>query len=308
MDNYFSLQYLNNLFRVRSTDGKNSSFSAALSNNNSPFYVNTSMPEHEELPYVYAGGQITYAVSTSFGCTSLPCFTLIYIMEGSAKFFCDDVSYHLQENTLLLFSPQSGFSFQTTGVPFGMKMFFVDGKELYSYLHILNSGESNPFYLQKECSSLCMVSLEQMQQLLKNPRMHSDLFLSKCLRDIFCDITYAYDIPAWSDFPNHVIKCKAILEEEYAQPITLDMLQERIGVNKYHLCHDFSEYMHISPMKYLLQIRIDKSKELLVQTDLTIHAVGNCVGIPNTTHFINQFRKICNITPLQYRNSITTIH
>lgn len=307
MKNYFSLQYLDTLFRFRSIDGKNSSFSAALSHEDSHFYLNSSTPEHEELPYVYAGGQIVYTVPTSFRCTNLPCFMLLYNITGNAKLFYNDTSYNLQDNTMLLLSPQSSFEFQAAGMPFGMKMFFIDGEELYTYLHILSSEDDDEIYVKKECSLFCKSTLEQMQLLLKYPKMHSDLFLSKCLRDIFCDITYAYNMPEFSKFPDYIRQCKRILEEEYMQPISLDMLQEQLGINKYRLCHEFSEHMHISPMKYLLQIRIDKSKELLIQTDMTIHAIGNCVGIPNTTHFINQFRKINDITPLQYRNSVKNI-
>lgn len=305
MENNFTLQYLDELFRFRSTDGKNNSFSATLPYNNSHFYINPATLQHKTLPYVYGGGQVTYTVPTSFRCTKLPCFMLLHNRTGNAKLFYQDTSCILPENSLLLLSPQSSFEFQASGIPFCMNLFFIDGEELYTYLHILSPREDDTLYVKNHCSMLCQSTLEQMQQLLKNPKTHTDLFLSKYLRDIFCDITYAYDMQEFARFPNYIKQCKQFLEEEYMQPITLDLLQEQLGINKYRLCHEFSEYMHISPMQYLLQIRIDKSKELLTQTDLTIRAVGDCVGIPNTTHFINQFRKLNAVTPLQYRKSVS---
>lgn len=305
MKENINMEYLDKLFRFRSIDGKNNSFSAALQYNNSHFYINPATSEHEVLPYVYGGGQVTYTVPTSFRCQELPFFMLLHNRTGNAKFFYEDTSLLLPDNSLLLLSPQSSFEFQGSSVPFCMNLFFIDGEELYTYLHILSSREDDTFYVKNHCSLFCQSTLEQMQQLLKYPKTHTDLFLSKCIRDIFCDITYAYDMPEFASFPDYIKQCKQFLEEEYMQPITLDLLQEQLDINKYRLCREFSEYMHISPMQYLLQIRIDKSKELLAQTDMTIHEVGDCIGIPNTTPFINQFRKLNAVTPLQYRKSVS---
>jgi len=48
-------------------------------------------------------------------------------------------------------------------------------------------------------------------------------------------------------------------------------------------------------------VRINEAKHMLRFTNLTIHEIGSAVGIDNTTHFINLFKKNAGITPLQFR-------
>ena len=53
----------------------------------------------------------------------------------------------------------------------------------------------------------------------------------------------------------------------------------------------------------LNRIRLKAARTLLRTTTLTIREVSAAVGIENTTHFINLFKKDAGITPLQFRQS-----
>ena len=54
-------------------------------------------------------------------------------------------------------------------------------------------------------------------------------------------------------------------------------------------------------MQYLNKIRIDKAKELLLDTDDKIVEISQSVGIENTNHFIRLFKEKTGVTPLTYR-------
>ena len=84
----------------------------------------------------------------------------------------------------------------------------------------------------------------------------------------------------------------------------LDDLSIRFNVSKYTLSREFSKYFGISPIEYLIRKRIKIAKELLVDTNYTISEVSLRIGIFNTTHFINLFKKHTGITPLPYRKQL----
>ena len=55
-------------------------------------------------------------------------------------------------------------------------------------------------------------------------------------------------------------------------------------------------------MDYLLQLRLEKSCEKLVQTNLNIQEIASQVGFTNISNFNRQFKQHYHLTPRQYRN------
>lgn len=59
----------------------------------------------------------------------------------------------------------------------------------------------------------------------------------------------------------------------------------------------------MSPYQYIIRIRIQKAKELLIDKDrLTVKQIAAMVGFTDDSHFVSTFRKIETVTPETYRN------
>ena len=59
-------------------------------------------------------------------------------------------------------------------------------------------------------------------------------------------------------------------------------------------------------MDHLLQVRLEKSCEKLVQTNLSIQEIASSVGFTSTfSNFNRQFKQHYHLTPRQYRNPTT---
>ncbi|MGG1684644.1 helix-turn-helix domain-containing protein [Pseudalkalibacillus sp. NRS-1564] len=85
--------------------------------------------------------------------------------------------------------------------------------------------------------------------------------------------------------------------------MTLDDLSRRYKLNKYQIAKTFKSSVGITPIEYLIETRINKSKDLLKYTDLPINEITYQIGIDNVTHYINLFKKRVGTTPLKFRNS-----
>jgi two-component system response regulator YesN len=67
------------------------------------------------------------------------------------------------------------------------------------------------------------------------------------------------------------------------------------------LGHVFSEYNRISLNSYLSEVRINKSKELLKNSDLLIGEIADAVGFSEVKYFYKVFKNITGATPNTWR-------
>lgn len=309
----FNENFLDSVIQIRNINGKHNSFSTCLKESGE-LYFNSSTPKIDSFPHILGASSIQLDKSTNFSSKELPWYFLVYVEKGCAKLFANNSSHIIPHNSFLLLNPNIPFEFQMYEPPFQVSMYWIEGNTMNSYIDILSDLQSdkleqlyNTLIIYNKCSEYVSANLKQIIRLLKQPVNNLDIFLNKCLNDIFCDIIYQHTVSTESsNLPAHINRCIEYMQKEYMQIINLDTLQKALNINKYRLCHDFSEFTGSSPMQYLLKLRIEKAKEMLIQTDMTIHAIGECVGIPNTTHFINQFKKLNEITPLQFRKIIST--
>ncbi|MCR5421715.1 MAG: helix-turn-helix transcriptional regulator [Lachnospiraceae bacterium] len=103
--------------------------------------------------------------------------------------------------------------------------------------------------------------------------------------------------------PDYIKEIYDYLKTDYKSDITLNTLEEKFKKSKFKICKDFNKAYDISPIKFLNRVRIQNAKDLLLSTDNKIHEIGEIVGIDNTNHFINLFKTITGMTPLQFRHS-----
>ena len=69
-----------------------------------------------------------------------------------------------------------------------------------------------------------------------------------------------------------------------------------------YLNRSFKKQTGVTIFAYLNQIRIQKAKELLTQTDQKVGDIAAAVGIENRTTFLRVFKKYEGISPIEYRN------
>jgi len=90
------------------------------------------------------------------------------------------------------------------------------------------------------------------------------------------------------------------LSLQFAQPISIDALAKSIGYHRTHLTKLFKEHVGLSPMQYLMQIRLERAKALL-QSHWTVEQVASSVGFADSLYFSKQFRKRYGVSPTEYR-------
>lgn len=86
------------------------------------------------------------------------------------------------------------------------------------------------------------------------------------------------------------------------QPITLQELASLINLSPFYFSHYFKKRTEFSPMDYVINMKIDYAKGLLIRTNKPIAEIAAAVGYAGTTAFSNIFSKRVGLSPRNYRN------
>lgn len=101
-----------------------------------------------------------------------------------------------------------------------------------------------------------------------------------------------------------VEQTKSILEKEYSHNFELERLAETVGMNASYISRLFKYKTGQTITDYLIGIRIAKAKELLVnQPDLKNYEIAERVGYSDPVYFNKLFKKMCGMTPKDYKSS-----
>lgn len=98
-----------------------------------------------------------------------------------------------------------------------------------------------------------------------------------------------------------------IIEEEYDQDISLEIISDRIHYNPNYLSNIFKKETGITFSDYLACFRFDLAKQWLRETDYTIKDISERLQYRNSQNFIRSFKKRENITPGEYRKVNTPV-
>lgn len=91
------------------------------------------------------------------------------------------------------------------------------------------------------------------------------------------------------------------LNDCYDQPLTLDEIATWAGYTPQHTNRLFKQVLGVTPLKYLMQLRMNRAASMLAENVLSVHAVGEHVGFDDPYYFSRMFRQYHGRSPQQYQ-------
>ena len=105
-----------------------------------------------------------------------------------------------------------------------------------------------------------------------------------------------------SQYKNIYDKMIHIIQEEFDTDLTLETIAARLHYNPNYLSSIFRKEMNISFSEYLSMYRINKAKEWLVETKMSVKEISERLNYNNSQNFIRSFKKFEGTTPGKYRD------
>lgn len=93
------------------------------------------------------------------------------------------------------------------------------------------------------------------------------------------------------------------IHENPAHAWKLDELASKARLSRSAFAQRFKTFVKDTPINYLAKVRVNKAMELLRKTEQSVEAIAEIVGYSTGFSLSKAFKRVCGISPLQYRKS-----
>lgn len=94
-----------------------------------------------------------------------------------------------------------------------------------------------------------------------------------------------------------------MMESNIEEPISPSILAKEVGMSTRQLERLFRRYLNRSPKRYYMEIRLQKARNLLMQTDMSVINVALACGFASPSHFSKCYRAHYDTTPYRERGA-----
>lgn len=107
----------------------------------------------------------------------------------------------------------------------------------------------------------------------------------------------------WNDRPRSpaFVKAVAHIARHYAEPLDVPGLSRLAGISPRALSALFVREHHVTPTRFIAQVRVSEAAKLLATTDLSLDAIAEQTGFPNRFYFTRVFTKLGRKSPASFR-------
>jgi AraC-like DNA-binding protein/ligand-binding sensor protein len=101
--------------------------------------------------------------------------------------------------------------------------------------------------------------------------------------------------------PPVITRAKEYIQEHQSEEISLGQVAKAVNTSTFYFCKMFKKVTGINFTDYLSRLRIEKSKNLLLNPNLRVSEIAFEVGFQSLTHFNRVFKRILGQSPTEYR-------
>ncbi len=216
-----------------------------------------------------------------------------YVVSGKGTFLLNNIPYPIHEGMIFYVPPGSH------------PIYYPDYKKPWTYIWLGFDGTSAKKFLKEvHCDEVSPIIVDKKKELLPYfekiyEEYHQVGFLDlDCLgsayqmfqkmMQIFSKREFVQDI---SSKEGYVRAARYYIYNNYQLDIRIEDIAKSIGVTPNYLANIFTEIQHVSPKRFLIDVRLEKAKLMLETGRYKICEVSNSVGYKNQLHFSNEFKK-----------------
>ncbi len=95
-----------------------------------------------------------------------------------------------------------------------------------------------------------------------------------------------------------------IIEENIKNPnLKGQFIANKLSISRMHLHRKLRTYYQKNASEFILDVRINKAKQLLINTNIPILIISQQIGFKDPSYFSKVFKKVVRVTPSSYRKA-----
>ena len=230
---------------------------------------------------------------------------LFYIVGGRGQFLIQDQLYPVNANNLVIINPNVPHTeVSLNAQPLEYIVLGIEGVELASSEHSNGRFSMLDHFESVEISGCLRNILREMEQKSTGYedvcQAYMEILIIRLMRST------ALSVPMQPQQISANRQCAAVkryIDQHFKETLTLDQLAEEAHMNKFYLSHAFKQEFGVSPINYLISCRIEESKYLLAETDLSISQIAQLLNFSSPSYFSQVFRRTQGVSPVEFRQS-----
>ena len=234
---------------------------------------------------------------------------LFYIVGGRGQFLLQDQLYPVDANNLVIINPNVPHTeVSLNAQPLEYIVLGIEGAELATDANSNGQFCILDHFESVEVSSCLRNIIREME--LKNTgyqdicQAYMEILIIRLMRNI------TLSVPTQPPLTTGNRQCAAVrryIDIHFKEALTLEQLAEEAHMNKFYLSHAFKKEYGVSPINYMITRRIDESKYLLAETDLSMSQIAQLLGFSSLSYFSQVFRRSQDISPMEYRQNTRSL-
>jgi transcriptional regulator GlxA family with amidase domain len=105
-----------------------------------------------------------------------------------------------------------------------------------------------------------------------------------------------------------VEKIIAMMREDVRGELSLSEFAQSVNLSVWRLCHIFKSDVGMPPIRYLRLLRMERAKDLLESSFLSVKEIAYQVGLNDESHFVRDFKSTYGFSPALYRTHFKNSH
>ena len=155
------------------------------------------------------------------------------------------------------------------------------------------------------CDTVTVIPVQHADELLADYERMNKLFCFKGTRAQLFGIFYSmlHKLSA-DDIPPELQRAMRLIKSDFCDTaLTNARIAAECNMSEVYFRKLFTKHFGVSPKQYIIDLRIQKAKQLLTEDAISISAISETCGSSSPYHFCRLFKQHVGITPSEYRKA-----
>jgi len=225
-----------------------------------------------------------------------------YIFKGEGTLIYRDAKYRLNAGSLFIIDCMEEHLYKSsTKNPLRLMFVHCNGPNSRQYTQAILDFHKCLFHLEKHSPIKKLIG--SSISILSSGISNKEILCSQKLNTLYTELLLLSKtrFSQIDPLPDFIRDCMNYLEINYKNRISLELLSQRFAISKYHFLRQFKHYTGSTPYEYLMNCRLNKAKQYLINSDKTISEIVFLSGFRDHSNFARYFKTHEGTTPNNYR-------
>lgn len=228
---------------------------------------------------------------------------LVFPLAGKSRFILNGIPYVLEPGIVLHAGPNMAVS----------KEVLSDAHWQYALIHYqIPAGEVSMFPLFNEhfliftgLNTRISDLIGQLRQSYATPSNVAALKSKVLFMSLMEEMIISAKRQLHDDSTELMAQTVEYIRQNYADPVSITKIASQFGLERRRFAYLFERHTGMSPIRYLTECRIRRSKELLRTCGCPVAQIAECVGYTDSFYFSRLFKRQTGFSPTEFRKWIS---